>query len=133
MPLPSEVVARKVENVSTELYASIAIDGFYLAKITFAMAKMRLSSEKHHNRAKKSLAKAKIYLLSGIFGRKTRFRICGRRFLSIKSFSHLRVTPLLGKSVFGFSSDVFARKNTFSFGKCVLAPSTRFRVCLFAR
>ena len=93
MPIPSEDVARKGENVSTEhTLRSQKRKRFYLAKITFAMAKMRLSSEKHHNRAKKSLAKAKICLLSDISGRKTRFRICGRRFLSIKSFLHLLFT-----------------------------------------
>ena len=88
---------------------------------------------KHHNRAKTSLAKTKMCLLSDISARKTRFCICGRRFRSIKSFSHLRVTFSLGysifrsvdgfspvratfslsKSVFGFSSNVFARKTRF--------------------
>ena len=100
----------------------------YRAKTSLAKAKTLLSREnnvcngenasverKHHNRAKT----AKMCLLSDISARKTRFCSCGRRFRSIISFSHfslgrrVRATFSLGKSVFGFLSDVFVRKTRF--------------------
>ena len=110
-------VARKVEKASTErsryfyrtfserkrnserrkcLYrakTSLAKAITFLPSLNFARKGENPSIErKHHNRAKTSLAKTKMCLLSDISARKTRFRICGRRFRSIKSFSHLGVT-----------------------------------------
>ena len=112
--LPRETKQAKAKNrLPSENVARIERKGVLRAApkggnaYTFAIVEKRAFIErKYHNRAMTSLAKAKICLLSDISARKMRFRLFERHFRS---------------------------ENTFSFGKRVLAPSARFRVCVFAR
>ena len=133
MHLLSENVSHKVENSLTErktsqveaktlLPSSERRKCLYRAKTSLAKAKTFLPSihfdrkgekqkQKQHNRAKKS----KICLLSDISDRKTRVRICGRRFLSIKSkFFPVNAFPPLG-ATFSLGKRFFARLALFCY------------------